>query len=105
MRTLCERSLEHGNEVYFCFVDFQKAFDRVNRVKMFEILKVLKIDWKDRRLLQDLYMRQEAVIRVADRESGPGIVVRSQTRMSIISSIILTICRGNDDRSDRILKK
>src|SRR5206468_7503556 len=64
MRTLCERSLEHGNEVYICFVDFEKAFDRVNWIKMFEVLKVLKIDWKDRRLLQDLYMRQEAVIRV-----------------------------------------
>src|SRR5688572_31209558 len=43
-----------------CFVDFEKAFDRVNWVKMFEILKYLHIDWKDRRLLKDLYMRQEA---------------------------------------------
>jgi len=37
MRMLCERSLEHGNDVYVCFVDFEKAFDRVNWVKMFEI--------------------------------------------------------------------
>ena len=29
MRMLCERSLEHGN---VCFVDFEKAFDRVNWV-------------------------------------------------------------------------
>ena len=26
MRMLCERSLEHGNDVYICFVDFEKAF-------------------------------------------------------------------------------
>ena len=50
MRTLCERSMEHGNDVYICFVDFEKAFDRVNWVKMFEILENLHIDWKDRRL-------------------------------------------------------
>ena len=74
MRTVCERSLEHGNEVYVCFVDFEKAFDRVNWVKMFEILKHLHIDWKDRRLLKDLYMRQEAVIRIADGESQPGTI-------------------------------
>ena len=57
MRTLCERSLEHGNEVYICFVDFEKAFDRVDWVKMCRILKDLHVDWKDRRLLKDLYRR------------------------------------------------
>ena len=30
MRELCERNMEHGNKVYICFVDFEKAFDRVN---------------------------------------------------------------------------
>ena len=33
MRVLCEWSLEHGNDVYICFVDFEKAFDRVNWIK------------------------------------------------------------------------
>ena len=56
MRMLFERSLEHGNDVYVCFVDFEKAFDRVNLVKMFEILKDLHVDWKERRLLKDLYL-------------------------------------------------
>ena len=40
MRTLCERSLEHSNDLFICFVDFEKAFDRVNRVKMLDILKM-----------------------------------------------------------------
>ena len=30
MKLLCERSLEHRNDVYIRFVDFEKAFDRVN---------------------------------------------------------------------------
>ena len=29
MRVLCERSLEHGNDVYTSSEDFEKAFDRV----------------------------------------------------------------------------
>src|SRR6476469_6288363 len=33
MRMICERSLEFGNKVYICFVDFEKAFDRVNSEK------------------------------------------------------------------------
>src|SRR4030088_1382105 len=28
VENVCERSLEHGNSVYICFVDFEKAFDR-----------------------------------------------------------------------------
>ena len=91
MRTLCERSLEHGNDVYICFVDFEKAFDRVNWAKMFEILKSLHIDWKDRRLLQDLYMRQEAVIRIADGESEPGIIGRGVRQGCPLSPLLFSV--------------
>ena len=44
MRTICERSLEHGNEVFICFVDFEKAFDRIDWVKMLDILKEIGVD-------------------------------------------------------------
>jgi len=44
LRALCERSMEYGNEVYVCFVDFEKAFDRVNWIKMMESLEQLGID-------------------------------------------------------------
>ena len=43
MRTLCERSLQHENEVYISLVDFEKAFDRVDWVKI-EIMKSLHTD-------------------------------------------------------------
>ena len=91
VRTLCERSMEHDNDVYICFVDFEKAFDRVNWVKMFEILKDLHVDWKDRRLLQDLYMRQEAVVRIADGESNPGIIGRGVRQGCLISPLLFSI--------------
>src|SRR5207245_6074822 len=69
MRVLCERSLKVGNEVYICFVDFEKAFDRVDWIKMMEVLESVGVDWRDRRLIYQLYMRQEAIrgnVRVAD---------------------------------------
>ena len=46
MRALYERSLDHGNKVYICFVDFEKGLDRVDWVKMFEKLKNVHVDWK-----------------------------------------------------------
>ena len=74
MRALCERNLDHGNKVHICFVDFEKAFDRVRWIKMFVILKNLHVDWKDQRLLQDLFKRQEVVIRISNEESDPGMI-------------------------------
>ena len=91
MRTLCERSLECENEVYICFVDFEKAFDRVNWVQMLEIMKCLHIDWKDRRLLQDLYMRQEAVVRTVGGDSDPGVIGRGVRQGCPISPLLFSI--------------
>ena len=73
------------------FVDFEKAFDRVNWVEMFEILKDLHVDWKDRRLLKDLYMNQEAVIRIADEESKPVIIGRDVRQGCPISPLLFSI--------------
>ena len=70
--------MEHGNDMFICFVDFEKAFDRVyGWVKMIEILKDFHIDGKDKGLLQDLYMRQEAIIPITDVESDPGAIERA----------------------------
>src|SRR6218665_130546 len=62
MRMLCERSLEHDNELFICFVNFEKAFDRVKWTKLWHILKTIGIDWRDRRLISNLYLQQEAII-------------------------------------------
>ena len=45
MRMLCEKVLEHGKGLFICFVDYEKAFDRVNWVKMMDTLKQLGVDW------------------------------------------------------------
>jgi hypothetical protein len=78
MRTLYERSLEHDNKVYVCFVDYEKAFDRVNWVKLMAVLESIGIDWRDRKLINNLYMKQSAYVRIGDMlsercEIGRGV--------------------------------
>ena len=90
----CDWSAE-DNEVYICFVDFKKAFERRDWVKMFRILKDVHVDWKDRRLLKDLYMRQEAVVRIAEGESDPGTIRRGVRQGCPISPLPFSIY---DDR-------
>ena len=64
MRMLIQRSLEHNNKVYVCFVDFEKAFDRVKWSIMMNILQSFGVDWTDRRLLAELDLHQEMLVRI-----------------------------------------
>lgn len=63
LRTICERSLEVQKDVYICFIDYKKAFDRVNHSKMIECLQEIGIDGKDLQIIAKLYWEQTAVVR------------------------------------------
>ena len=91
VKMLCERSLEYGNDVYICFVDFEKAFDRVNWVKMMKILKNIGVDWRDRRLIKTLYMNQEAVVGVNGDLSDPGEIGRGVRQGCLLSPLLFSL--------------
>src|SRR6188508_687410 len=91
MRTLCERSLEHENEVFICFVDYEKAFDRVDWVKMLSILKEVDVDWRDRRLIVNLYMQQRAVVKVLQEHSEESELGRGVRQGCCLSPLLFTL--------------
>ena len=72
-------------------MDFEKAFDRVDWIKMMEVLESVSVDWRDRRLIYQLYMRQEAIVRVADGESEPGIIGRGVRQGYPLSPLLFSI--------------
>ena len=45
--------------MYAVFVDLEKAFDIVDWTKLMGILKKIGVDLKERRLLSNLYMKQQ----------------------------------------------
>ena len=57
-------NLEIYEELNACFIDWQKAFDRVNWTKLMQILKETGIDWRERTLIRDLYMAQSVKVRL-----------------------------------------
>jgi hypothetical protein len=69
LRCLGERSLEHGKDLYVCFVDYEKAFDRVNWIKLMEVLQQVGVDKRDRDLINNLYAEQTVVIRIEGKDS------------------------------------
>src|SRR6478609_560080 len=91
MRMICESSLEFGNNVHICFVDFEKAFDRVNWKKMMKVLQSIGVDWRDRRMISELYINQEAVVRIAGGESDSGIIGRGVRQGCSLSPLMFSI--------------
>ena len=63
LRMINERCLQMGNKVYMCFVDYQKAFDRVNHDKLLLVMEIAGIPELERRLIINLYWHWQAVVR------------------------------------------
>jgi len=55
LRNVVERCLEKGKEIYICFIDYSKAFDRVQHSKIMDTLQELEIDGNDLRIIRNLY--------------------------------------------------
>ena len=63
IRWIVERAREFQKNIYFCFIDYAKAFDRVDHNKLWKILKEMGIPDHLTCLLRNLYAGQEATVR------------------------------------------
>ncbi|GFN80048.1 endonuclease-reverse transcriptase [Plakobranchus ocellatus] len=69
LRTLIERALEVQKDVYLCFINYTKAFDRVRHDEIITQLKQLNIDGKDLRIIKTMYCEQTAAMRIENKTS------------------------------------
>ena len=60
---IIEKAREFQKNIYFCFIDYTKAFDSVNHSKLWEILEEMGIPDHLTCLLRNLYAGQEATVR------------------------------------------
>ena len=60
---IIEKAREFQKIIYFCFIDYAKAFDCVDHNKLWKILQVMGIPDNLTCLLRNLYASQEAAVR------------------------------------------
>ena len=63
IRWITEKAREFQKNIYFCFIDYAKAFDCVDHNKLWKILQDLGIPDHLICLLRNLYAGQEATVR------------------------------------------
>jgi hypothetical protein len=88
LRILLERTLDIGEELCSCFIEWQKAFDRVNWTKLMQILKGIGIDWRERRLISNLYVGQSVKV-ILDQEGTRSVKIGRGVRQGCCLSSIL----------------
>ena len=90
LRIILEKYLEIHKKVYLCFIDYEKAFDRVYHQKLMEKIRRSQIDGRDQRLIQNLYWEQTASVKLENEESEHFPIKRDlcQTRMCYITEVI-----------------
>ena len=60
---IIEKAREFQETLYFCFIDYTKAFDSVDHNKLWKILKEMRIPDHLTCFLRNLYAGQEATVR------------------------------------------
>ena len=59
-----EKAREFQKNIYFCFIDYAKAFDCVDHNQLWKILKDMGVPGHLTCLLRNLYAGQEATVRI-----------------------------------------
>ena len=59
-----EKARELQKDIYFCFIDYAKAFDCVDHNKLWNILKEMGIPDHINCLLRNMYVDQESTVRI-----------------------------------------
>ena len=85
LRTIIERTIEVKHNIYLCFLDYTKEFEKVKHDLLFQILEKFDIDGKDLRLLQNLYWDQKATMKV-NNDIGEYINIKKGVRQGCVLS-------------------
>ena len=87
---IMEKVREFQKNIYFCFIDYAKAFDCVDHNKLWKILKEMEIPDHLICLLRNLYAGQEATVR-----TGHGTTDWFQIGKGVPQGCILSPCLFN----------
>ena len=87
---ITEKSREFQKIIYFCFIDYAKAFDCVDQNKLWKILKEMGVPDCLTCLLRNLHTGQEAAVR-----TGHGTTDWFQIGKGVRQGCILSPCLFN----------
>ena len=90
IRWIIEKAREFQKNIYFCFIDYVKAFDCMEHNKLWKILKEMGIPDHLTCLLRNLYAGQEAPVRIGHGTTDWFQIGKGVRQGCILSPVYLT---------------
>ena len=87
IRWIIEKAREFQKNLYFCFIDYAKAFDCVDHNKLWKILKEMRIPDHLTRLLRNLYSGQEEQLETDMEQQTRSNRKRRTSRLYIVTQL------------------
>ena len=88
LNVLAQRCMDMNIDIHVCYVDFEKAFDKVRHEKLVQILQAKNIDKGDLRIITNLYWNQRAQI-IVDNEKSSEMNIKRGLRQGCVMSPLL----------------
>ena len=92
-------------EIYLCFIDYEKAFDKVKHEKMIKLLDNEKIGKENIRIIRNLYWTQEAAIKIEASISNWTTIRRGVRQGCIISPLLFNFYTEHIMRESKLEKE
>ena len=69
VRQVCEKYLANGKDVFWAFMDLEKAYDTIDRHGMWQMLRVYGVGGKLLKAVQSFYVDSRACVRLGNDAS------------------------------------
>ena len=99
---IIEKAREFQQNIYFCFIDYAKAFDCVDHNKLWKILKEMGIPDHLNCLLRNLYAGQEARVRTGHGTRDWFKIGKGVCQGCILSSCLFNLYPENIMRNTQL---
>ena len=70
LKQIFEKSWEHGKDLFACFNDLEKAYNRVPRDKLWKVLQEYGVDGQLLHAIKLFYNRLEVCVRINGKQSS-----------------------------------
>ena len=91
VQVLVQKCRDMQKDIYLCFIDYEKAFDRVLHDRLTSILIDIGLNGKDIRVIPNLYWNQRAAVRVEGEESDDIVIKRGVRQGCILSPTLFNL--------------